>query len=602
MVKLKTGLGSASTGSMSFQLNMPPSEIGRLARSEQSAGGGERQKQSREDWKKMKELEEARKAGTAPAMQDEEGKDINPHIPQYIMQAPWYFGAKTATLKHQRPQEERYATYSRLDDYVKRGVQNGTVATKYRKGACENCGALTHKKKDCLERPRKIGARFTGDNIAPDEVIPNDLLQDFEGKRDIWTGFDPKEHQRKMFEEYRKIEEAKQVLKEEALEKNLMAKSNEAKGTEKGGEDEDKYAEDMDMPGQKFETKNRITVRNLRIREDTAKYLYNLDLNSAYYDPKTRSMRQNPLAGTGKESLLSQYEGDNFVRFSGDSEEFAKKQLFAWEAYEKGTDVHLQADPTKLELLSREFQNRRDQFKKSAKESVLDHYGGQEHLEALPKQLLLAQTEDYVEYSRHGTVIKGQEKARVKSRYEEDIYPNNHTSVWGSYWNNGQWGFQCCHSLIKESYCTGEAGKLAHEESSIVLATQETTDMTTASTSHRKSVSGDEAEKHKSTKEKKKKKKSKKRKKKHKKKRDSSDSDSSDSESDSEERKRKKLKKALEGETSHQEKIAELMAMDERKRPYNSMYDVKAPTEEEMEAFRMKQIRDDDPMAAFFSK
>lgn len=37
------------------------------------------------------------------------------------------------------------------------------------------------------------------------------------------------------------------------------------------GDDEDKYAEDMDMPGQKFETKNRITVRNLRIREDTAK-------------------------------------------------------------------------------------------------------------------------------------------------------------------------------------------------------------------------------------------------------------------------------------------------------------------------------------------
>ena len=36
-------------------------------------------------------------------------------------------------------------------------------------------------------------------------------------------------------------------------------------------EDEDKYAEDALMPGQKFETKQRITVRNLRIREDTAK-------------------------------------------------------------------------------------------------------------------------------------------------------------------------------------------------------------------------------------------------------------------------------------------------------------------------------------------
>ncbi|XP_076468426.1 pre-mRNA-splicing factor SLU7-like isoform X2 [Babylonia areolata] len=584
---------------MSFQLNMPPSEIGRLARSEQSAGGGERQKQSREDWKKMKELEEARKAGTAPAMQDEEGKDINPHIPQYIMQAPWYFGAKTATLRHQRPQEERYTTYSQLDDHIKRGIKAGAVATKYRKGACENCGAITHKKKDCLERPRKIGARFTGDSIAPDEFIPNDLVQDFEGKRDIWTGFDPKEHQRKLFEEYGKMEEAKRVMKEEALEKNLMAKLNEAK--EKGGDDEDKYAEDMDMPGQKFETKNRITVRNLRIREDTAKYLYNLDLNSAYYDPKTRSMRQNPLAGTGKESMLSQYSGDNFVRFSGEAEEFAKKQLFAWEAYEKGTDVHLQADPTKLELLSREFHNRRDQFKKSAKESVLDHYGGQEHLEAPPRQLLLAQTEDYVEYSRHGTVIKGQEKARVKSRYEEDIHPNNHTSVWGSYWKNGMWGFQCCHSLIKESYCTGEAGKTAQEESGVVLAAQDAAGTAAASSALRQTAPPDQEEQHKS-KEKKKKKKSKKRKKKHKKKKDSSDSDSEESDSESEERKRKKLKKALDAETAHQQKMSELMAMDERKRPYNSMYDVKAPTEEELEAFRMKQIRDDDPMAAFLSK
>lgn len=42
------------------------------------------------------------------------------------------------------------------------------------------------------------------------------------------------------------------------------------------------------------DSKQRITVRNLRIREDTAKYLRNLDLNSAYYDPKTRSMRDNP--------------------------------------------------------------------------------------------------------------------------------------------------------------------------------------------------------------------------------------------------------------------------------------------------------------------
>jgi len=32
-------------------------------------------------------------------------------------------------------------------------------------------------------------------------------------------------------------------------------------------DEDDKYADDMAMPGQKFETKQRITVRNLRIRE-----------------------------------------------------------------------------------------------------------------------------------------------------------------------------------------------------------------------------------------------------------------------------------------------------------------------------------------------
>ncbi|EJW74514.1 hypothetical protein WUBG_14574 [Wuchereria bancrofti] len=34
-----------------------------------------------------------------------------------------------------------------------------------------------------------------------------------------------------------------------------------------------------------MDSRTRITVRNLRIREDTAKYLYNLDPNGPYYDP-----------------------------------------------------------------------------------------------------------------------------------------------------------------------------------------------------------------------------------------------------------------------------------------------------------------------------
>ena len=57
----------------------------------------------------------------------------------------------------------------------------------------------------------------------------------------------------------------------------------------------------------------KTTVRNLRLREDTPKYLRNLDLNSAHYDPKARSMRMNPLPDENPEDLV--FAGDNFVRW-----------------------------------------------------------------------------------------------------------------------------------------------------------------------------------------------------------------------------------------------------------------------------------------------
>ena len=38
----------------------------------------------------------------------------------------------------------------------------------------------------------------------------------------------------------------------------------------------------------------RTDVRNLRQREDVAKYLRNLDPNSAPYDGKARIMKENP--------------------------------------------------------------------------------------------------------------------------------------------------------------------------------------------------------------------------------------------------------------------------------------------------------------------
>jgi len=540
-------------------------------------------KKSRDDFKKQKELEEQRKLGNAPAAVDEEGKDINPHIPQYISEAPWYLDPKGPTLKHQRPQEERQKEYSGISEWYKKGsnAATGKIATKYRKGACENCGALTHKKRDCLERPRKVGAKYTGSNFAPDEHVQPDLKLSFDGKRDRWNGYDNFAHQ-EVVEEFNKLEEVKKEVKKERLKAGL-GNPEEDDGAPSSDEDEDKYVDKMDMPGTKVDAAERYTVRNLRIREDTAKYLRNLDLSSAHYDPKTRSMRKNPYESTGLAKEEVDYAGDNFVRITGDTVNHAQSQMFAWDAGRKGLEVHALAEPTKLEALKKEFAEKKDKLENKAKNAILEKYGGQEHLDAAPpRELIFAQTENYVEYTRSGKVIRGEEEKVVRSRYPEDVHPGNHTSVWGSFWHEGKWGYKCCYAFLKQAYCTGATGRENFES---VLASSNAAAAAAAEAA--KAMGEEEGEGGESSKKKHKKKK----KKKDKKKKD--DDEEEDFES--------QVAKAMKKLDKEDEKAMSMM--DDRKRGYNSMKgtdDVaKAPSEAEMEAFYRKRQRTDDPMAKF---
>lgn len=59
---------------------------------------------------------------------------------------------------------------------------------------------------------------------------------------------------------------------------------------------------------------------------------------------------------------------------------------------------------------------------------------------------------------------------------------------------------------------------------------------------------------------------------------------------------------ALNAEEARLLHVKEIMQLDERKRPYNSMYESREPTEEEMEAYQMKRQRPDDPMASFLGQ
>lgn len=94
--------------------------------------------------------------------------------------------------------------------------------------------------------------------------------------------------------------------------------------------------------------------------------------------------------------------------------------MFAWQASQKGNDVNLHANPTAGEKYHQEYTEKRDEVKAVNQVSILDTYGGAEYLQKPPKELVMGQTESYVEYSRTGQVIKGKERAKARSKYVED--------------------------------------------------------------------------------------------------------------------------------------------------------------------------------------
>lgn len=375
-------------------------------------------------------------------------KEENVYIPSFISKRPFYAGEEGASsstdyLEHQRLQKQKTDSLAQTGWY-ERGRKAGPAATKYRKGACENCGAMTHKAKDCLSRPRAKGARWTGRDIQADEVV-QDLQLGWDAKRDRWNGFDAGEY-RAVVEDYNQMEE----LRRRALAQRAAEEGREL-------EDGDHYAEESDM------SKHQPTsTRQLRIREDTAKYLLNLDLESAAYDPKTRSMIN---AGATADKAAELFAEEGFLRASGEAAEFEKAQKYAWESQEQTGDTsqHLQANPTAGEFSRKKEREEAGKKRAEQERMLLEKYGGStKEMPAALKEMAVTESERYVEYDEAG-LIKGAPTTIAKSKYPEDVYPNNHTSVFGSWWSNFKWGYACCHSFIKNSYCTGEEGKQAWE-------------------------------------------------------------------------------------------------------------------------------------------
>lgn len=66
-----------------------------------------------------------------------------------------------------------------------------------------------------------------------------------------------------------------------------------------------------------------------------------------------------------------------------------------------------------------------------------------------------------------GEVVNSEKRSRqqarvwAKSKYKENIMPNNHSSVYGSCYDkvNDRWGYKCCESYDKNSACSNFIAK-----------------------------------------------------------------------------------------------------------------------------------------------
>lgn len=108
---------------------------------------------------------------------------------------------------------------------------------------------------------------------------------------------------------------------------------------------------------------------------------------------------------------------------SGQALEFKQLNIHAWEAFEKGHDVHMQAAPSQAELLYKNFKINKESLKSQTKDKIMEKYGNAAADEVLPRELLLGQSEREVEYDRAGRIIKGQVWTNIFNLLDKMLLP-----------------------------------------------------------------------------------------------------------------------------------------------------------------------------------
>lgn len=345
-------------------------------------------------------------------------------MPQYIAQVPWYIDDAQGGLSHQKSQRAKKKVP--ITTWYQKGVKVGGKVTKFRKGACTNCGAMTHDAKNCCERPRKVGAKWSGKDYQKDELV-EEIELDWEGKQDPWNGYEPDMYRQQ-------LDKWNDERSGSDIEADAIRRAQEEAGTED-------YAHSQLL--NKIDPRTKTTTRNWRMREDVAGYLLNLDAETPGYDGKTRALKEYQV-GREADQEEDQLYRDSWMKISGDMEALVQEEEFAQKAAERGADLHPTADPSLTEMMFRTYKEKQEELKAKKAAKVVSKYGGTEHMKAPEETVTEA-------YSHTGKPVK-----RSKTtEFPEDVLVLGHKAVWGSWYNleTEQWGYACCKSTYRETYC-----------------------------------------------------------------------------------------------------------------------------------------------------
>lgn len=295
------------------------------------------------------------------AKKEDEKNDVNKHLPRYIQAKPWYYDSSKNedALAHHRQSNkgnnlldiennnEPKIGLGIKDSFVQ--VNKGETLHRHRKPTCTNCGGYDHKKRDCLERPRKQNKKANTKDPAQSYVLDEGSL-DWDARKDRWFGYSGKEYQDTLKQWEKKKRDAKisgvdanekDYDTDEEIELQLLGL------TEKKGNDT-------------ATSKGEFT--SVRLREDKAAYLNDINSDKINYDPKSRLYKSDSLGTVDEESNMFRRkltgEGAEFANLNKIARQNAKDEGIRDEVKdEKKVEHILVANPTKYDQMMKQMKS-----------------------------------------------------------------------------------------------------------------------------------------------------------------------------------------------------------------------------------------------------